>query len=91
MTPVRVAVAEVLVAIQVYVLFTPTASDPLADHRLSVRGPSVFSWRSVGPVWALAGVTASSVADAAKAETTAMMLIRKEVLVFIPFSVAGLM
>jgi hypothetical protein len=72
MTPVRVEVAELLVAIHVYVLFTPTASDPFADHKLSVSNPSaeVRSWRRVGPVWALAGVAAHTASDRAAAART---------------------
>jgi hypothetical protein len=64
-----VAVAELFVAIHVYVLFTPTASDPLDDHKPSVSRPSaeVFSWRSVGPVWAPAGVAIHTASDMAAA------------------------
>jgi hypothetical protein len=61
-----------LVAIHVYVLFTPTVSDPLADHKLSVSNPSVEvrSWRRVGPVWALVGVAAHTASDMAAAART---------------------
>jgi hypothetical protein len=39
-TPVSVMVVELLIAVQVYVLSTPVASDALVDDSLSVSSPS---------------------------------------------------
>src|SRR5262249_20211174 len=48
-TPVRLVVVELLIAVQVYMLLTPAASDGLVDQSSSVSSPSeeVADWRSV--------------------------------------------
>jgi hypothetical protein len=53
---VSVTVAELLTAVQVYVLLTPTASEGLVDDSTSVSSPSgeVDVWRTVGAAWARA-------------------------------------